>query len=322
MTNTNPLARTVSMMRLDPEVERKTLFEWVPIEKMFVAGYGRPLDQARVSRLRQHWNPDAVGMVFLSLRDDGRYAVLDGHHRASAARAQGMTMLPARVYIDLTYAQEAELFLSFANNKQQSALDRFRARVEAREPAAADILRIVRGQGLKIQPSAGNRQRSKLRAISAVAALDEVYVKHGGAPMLQEVLRLLDTAYPNDSLGLSGSFLVGLAMFLRRYQDNPDYDEHRLTTVLHRAGADEVLLQAKQLKKITLTMTNACYGQAMRNLYNRGLKTRHLPEWVERTEQRESTAQRSQGVRQSHRNRRELEAGGGIRPLPQDERSV
>lgn len=84
-------------------IEEKTLFEWVNILDTFVANYGRPLSETRVKSILKHFDPLGLGTILLSMRDDNRYAIIDGQHRIAAAMEYGMTSVPSRVYIDLSY---------------------------------------------------------------------------------------------------------------------------------------------------------------------------------------------------------------------------
>jgi len=126
--------------------QRQTRFAWVPLGAMFSAPYERPLSQPKVDRILKAWDLRAVGVLYLSERvtpgsEDHAFAILDGRHRQAAAEQHGVASLPALIYQGLTYADEATLYVAFATVNRQTALDRFRARVEAGDPTVSiDLL--------------------------------------------------------------------------------------------------------------------------------------------------------------------------------------
>src|SRR5678816_2340750 len=135
------------------ELDSKTIYEIVPTSKMFVASYGRPLSVAKVQRIARAFDERAIGTVYLSLRNNGEYAILDGQHRVAAANLKGIYELPARVFIDLSYEDEAALYVKFATVNKQTSLDRWRARVIAKEPKVQDITDLLQSIGLTVSYS-------------------------------------------------------------------------------------------------------------------------------------------------------------------------
>src|SRR5258708_7808516 len=99
----------MSVATVPSEIREVTIFERrVPLNRMFVhyrdqpGGYARPLREPRVKKLVAEFDPLGVGVLYLSMRDDGSYWIIDGQHRAEAARRVGLPGLDAYVYIDLT----------------------------------------------------------------------------------------------------------------------------------------------------------------------------------------------------------------------------
>lgn len=265
------------------ELDSKTLFEVVPTSKTFVAKYGRPLAVAKVQRIARAFDERAIGTVYLSLRNNGKYAILDGQHRIAAANLKGIRELPARVFIDLTYEEEAELYVKFATVNKQSSLDRWKARVEAQEPKVKDITDLLDSIGLSVSYSGQSEG-----TLQAVSVIEDIYDKNGRAH-LRNILATIYRTWQGAPRAYTQSILQGLSAFLLRYEsltikdDGVKLDWHRLTDSLANMTPDSLIAKAQQLKGI-LSQSESRYaiGQVILFEYNKGLKTKRLPEWSNR----------------------------------------
>ena len=259
----------------DGDLDRDTIGEWVPVGSMFVAPYGRPVSQAKINNLlRAGFDLEKVGVILVSLRDDGRYAILDGNHRVQAARQVGITAMPCRVFLDKTYREEAELYNAFATVNKQTALDRFRARLEAGELAATEIDGMLRRHGMRVAihgPGVG--------AVAAVFQLDTVYTHHGPR-FLAEVVDLIYDAWDTSARGWTSKTLAGMTTFWMRYRTTAD--RARLVDRL-RLHTPEILLREAGLLRPSLTPdAGSAIGRAIWQIYNTGLRSNALSDWVDR----------------------------------------
>ena len=70
-----------------PDIHHDTLEEQIPISEMFIdPTYSRSIDWPFVNRLAKNWDRSKAGVVYLSLRETGKYAIIDGCHRVEACR--------------------------------------------------------------------------------------------------------------------------------------------------------------------------------------------------------------------------------------------
>lgn len=259
------------------DLREQTLFDWVAVEKMFIAPYGRVFSQTKVNGLRKSFDFNAVGVLYLSFRDkEDMYAVLDGQHRKVAAEQEGYTMLPARIFLDLTYEQEAGLYVRFATVNKQMAVDRMRARLEARDPKALAIRAIVQERGMDVACALADS--SKPRFIAAVYELEKVYDQHGGE-LLTEVCRTLQAAWDDQSRAWSCYLLSGTAAFLARYHGNPLFRYERLITRMRLLSPETILARATMNSKTLQLSKGALVGMALLEIYNDGLRSGKLPAW-------------------------------------------
>lgn len=197
------------------DIDEHTFLERVPISEMFVAPYGRPVGATQIARmLKSGFDPRKLGILTLSLRSDGRYAILDGNHRRTVATHAGLLTLLARVFIDLSYEEEARLFTALNTVNAPSAVDRWRARREFGDPTVVTVESILANRGLKINLTSMEASPGRL---TCVAALEKCF-KERGAIELGEILDILIAAWGDDPAAFTGRMLDGLRMFWARYR--------------------------------------------------------------------------------------------------------
>lgn len=263
-------------------IEQNTVFEVVPTSKMFVAKYGRPLVVAKVQTMVRLFDKNGIGTIYLSLRSDGQYAILDGQHRVAAANLKGLYELPSLVFIDLTYEEEAALYVKFATVNQQSSLDKFKARVEAREPTALDIVDLLDSCGSLYIAYNGPADHG----IQAVSLLENLYRKNGRAH-LRHVLTTIYRTWQGTQRAYTYSVVQGISAFLLRYEgltvqdDGVKLDWQRLTQILQRMTPEGLIAKATQLQGLmSKEKAASAAGQIILHEYNKGLKTHKLPDWT------------------------------------------
>ncbi len=210
------------------------------------------------------------------LRADGRYAIIDGCHRVEACRiADGDdAVLPARVFIDLSLAQEAALWDAFNRYRRRPRqVDTFRARLIAMEPTAMAISKCIERSGLKLD--LGGRQHGA--SIVAVTALESAYRRLGDHGLVV-VLDILREAFGDDERGYQAPAIDGLSMIVSRYGDV--ISRNRLIDALQRLGATRLLTLAHEYRAVHLGMPVAgAWARVVVLQYNRGLRSNALPEW-------------------------------------------
>lgn len=269
--------------KLPRDVQLGTFFERnVPVASMFIdvrtegGGYARPLSEKRAAKLAAEFDRRAVGVLLLSMRDDGRYAIIDGQHRADAALRAGVTELDAYVYIDLTIEDEARLYRQFGDYLKQSARDRYFAAIAERQPEALAIERLLKEYGLRVTNDSG--QQHGVAAVGAIWRVSETWGPH----ILRETFSLLVDAFDGDPLALVGPSIVGAAMFLDRFMTNPAYSRKRLITRLQRAGAAKLEQNALHVVALEHCSKMGAYGKALLAMHDNGAKPENrLGEWPE-----------------------------------------
>jgi hypothetical protein len=156
--------------------------DWIDPELLDVdEAYQRRADQARIDKMVEWFDWRSFGALVVAPRDDGRYSVVDGQHRALAAKAHPLIELVPCVIIKATGAPaEAAAFIGLNKDRKAiSALDGFWASIAAGEHDAERIKEMAERAGLKVlryPASRGEYEPAETVATSAIAAL---MAKHG-----------------------------------------------------------------------------------------------------------------------------------------------
>lgn len=270
------MTMTSDVVPTEDEIGARTVFEDVPVSMTFTdPSYGRAVDASNINRITRDWDPRAVGAVLLSLRPDGRYAVIDGQHRIEAAKKFGVSTIPARVYLDLSHSEEARLYRLFGMHKAQTPLDRFRAAIQERQPKALKIKGIIEGMGLEI--SSGFVADGKIMAIAAVGSIFDRY----GPEMLDLTLRTLYAAFGRQYQAYSRQMITGLAAFIVRYEATCDWV--RLVDRLQEEGTTEINQRYLASKRAYSNSGEGetSMGRVFHDVYNKRARNK-LAAWEDR----------------------------------------
>ena len=249
--------------------------ELVPVDRIRVdERYQRATPSDReAGKLAEKWDDRAAHVIVVHLRDDGYFWCIDGQRRVAAARILGKDAILAKVWMELTPAQEAELFGKLQERLQLSAIDVFKADLFRGEPEAIEIASMLRTYGYEI----GSAHKTSKVIIAAVTMVRKVY-RQQGISGVSDVLALWNDA--DMDVAPAGVVIGGLSQFLARY---PEAKLSRVTQVLSARGDHG-------MKRLALDQKNAklggdavgAWGRAVWAAYNELLRTNRLPDWQER----------------------------------------
>lgn len=207
----------------------------LPVDELFADHtYQRELDEHRVNKMAANYRLALVGIVEVSDRGPHatgpRYAILDGQHRWATVRNRAFgdartPHLPCRVHTGLTVDQEAKLYHELnTTRKQLTGWDRWLARRGAGDPIVRDIEALLDRHGLKVALRGGGNIFRATRTAEKIVELN-------GLPLLDSVISVVRSAWPEDQNGMDGHILHGLAHVLSAYTRD-ELDLERLTAVL------------------------------------------------------------------------------------------
>jgi hypothetical protein len=182
--------------------------------------YQRPLDELRVARMADEFDISLIGVIEVSDRGDGTYAIIDGQHRWALLREVNgnAAYLACNVHRGLSPAQEAALFFTIdATRRRLTGWDRWWSRRGAGDPAVLAIEACVAERGLKVDAP------TKDGVVRATRAC-EVIVDLGGTELLGQALDIVRASYGDSADGLDGDIIGGVANVLHAYSGELDND--------------------------------------------------------------------------------------------------
>jgi hypothetical protein len=124
--------------------------------------YQRDLDTRRAVEMAGTFDRRLLGVLDVSRRDDGRYAILDGQHRhATVVAVTPLAHVVCNVYEGLTVEDEARLFHEL--NQKRKALSWWDTwTMQFHDPAGAQA---VPDQAAQAQPAPRRRRRRRARRL-------------------------------------------------------------------------------------------------------------------------------------------------------------
>ena len=84
--------------------------ERIALSEICIEPYQRVLNNARVKRIADNFDPARVGVLLLSKRGPHSYAIVDGQHRLCAMRQIGVQDAVCIVVVGMSYEDEANYF--------------------------------------------------------------------------------------------------------------------------------------------------------------------------------------------------------------------
>ena len=240
----------------------------------------RQLNEARADAMAADFRPDSLGLITASKRVDGRYYVVDGNHRVSAARkAKYDDLLAVRVFEDLTITEEAGLFLTLNNSQKVQAIDKFKVRITLGDRVATNINKILGMYGLHVDWSAAASPNS----ISAVVTLEKVYRGAGVRPdgeyadlidkVIGTITRTQDVSERRTVF--SRVFVEGLGIFFATFGNR--VDKSRIEDVLSQITPAQLGTKARNLRDAKGGTIGENSAEVIWQLYNNRLRVGKLP---------------------------------------------
>lgn len=166
--------------------------------------------QALIRKIAQHWNWDLCLPLVVSMRPGGGLFVIDGQHRAAAAKLRGdIDQVPATVKTYASPADEAAAFVHLNQLRRPlTKLDVFKAAVAGEDPEARAIMAAIEAAGLKLAPHT-NYTAWKPRMINNIGGIEAAWRRHG-AQATTTALAVLGCAFERDVLRYAGTLFPGI----------------------------------------------------------------------------------------------------------------
>lgn len=238
------------------------------------------VDQRRVDKIAANFDPAALGLFILSERKDGTLVGLDGMHRCFGARKAGYTeLVEARIFVGLSLAEEASLFLMYNDKKDPSAISKYNARVISGDPVFEDIDSILRSHGWEVA------NRSEPGFISCPLKVEVVYRKGAGSvppgehpDLLDTVLYIITGAWKHDPKSVHQAILGGVGQLVGRFGST--IDTRKLITEMASTQPETLISKARVLADVQRGTTDSALAKVLTGMHNSRRRTNLLPDWV------------------------------------------
>lgn len=211
-------------------------FREIPLGNLVVdRDYQRDINESAVQRIVNNFDANKFEPPTVNERSKTVFALIDGQHRYEVARRLSMPTMTCRV-IKVDHATEARLFVELNRNRiWVTPVARFKAEVDAGNPAALEIKECAATRGLTI----GNSKNG----IPAVTALQKVYAR-GGFVGLARLFDTITLSWDADTVRrFSGDIIGGVDLF---FEENPKAEMLRLTEKLSTTTPTMLKAKAQQ----------------------------------------------------------------------------
>lgn len=209
----------VSPGTLEPGEDWPFRIELLPIDDNLIVDdkYQRPVDKAFVRRITLAFDERLVGAIDVSSRGRGKYAIIDGQQRKTAALSAGKTTIFCAIYTGMTLAEEAQMF--FHKNRDRKAMHPFyhyRARLVAGDSVISEVDRIIAKTGWKVGFSS-----LVPNTITAVVSVEEAFALASDVreECLTPTLEILAKLWKGRTADRDARLIRGFARFFRVYSD-------------------------------------------------------------------------------------------------------
>lgn len=246
----------------------------VKVEDLVIdLSYQRKPNADKVSKIIRNFDPNAIGVLICSIREDGIVAVIDGGHRVAALNAMGLGKTDVRclVFFDLTIQQEAEMFTTLNDNRTKpKTSDIFKSKVVAGDPDATSINKIIEAFGLKIANNPG------MNNVRAIGTLTNIY-KREGEDNVVSTFETLISAFDSHSTTFSDSALLAVSKIYSVYGLDK-VNVERLIAVLRSFGNTNMWINTGNAVAKTMNIRDKYLGMVLCaiNEYNKKLRSNRL----------------------------------------------
>ena len=245
----------------------------LPVSCLVVdTGYQRDISGAstrNIQRIAREFDWTKFLPVIVVAIGGGRFAVIDGQHRSTAAATIGIERVPCYV-MDCDYVAAAGAFAAINGNVTKvSAVDIWFAQVEAGEPQTLELKRVLDAADVTIV-NAGSAyfETAPVGHTASVAVLRRAYAKYGG-DLLTTVLQCITQTGDGNRGCIIGAVVAGIADAIRTKKDllaEPSrlfaiFDDIDLTDVLDRARFEAKSTRSNAMSIVTRQI-NAAIARA------------------------------------------------------------
>lgn len=248
-----------SRLKVNPALGSPPTLEFRPVGELLIdASYQRSIDtaasQTLIRKIAMFWDWGLCQPLAVSRRPDGALTIVDGQHRAAAARMRGdIPHLPCVITSYANSGDEAAAFVALNQMRRPlSALDLFKAALAAEDAEATLIMRAMSDAGLSLAKHS-NYTAWRVGDVANIGGIQRYWRRAGEAPV-RLALAALARAWPNEVLRYAGSAFPGFAAVA--------LDETRLRAEPAVLVAELAALAGSQPQSVWRSAAHAAVGDA------------------------------------------------------------
>lgn len=268
----------LNLKDLEPatDIGARPTFEWIPKDWLYVdptyqRGTNSAGSRSLIRKIVEEFAWKKFQPITVTERDDGRYNVIDGQHRAvSAIMHPAVEDVPCWIVEASDSRAQARVFLSVNEDRNPvQPLQAYKAALTAQEPDALQIDKVCREAGVTLAYTLpGASGKLPPRQTQAVSTIRKLLFQHGEGPV-SAALKALVEAYPDTPNQLRGQVISAVTTVFTKHRDRLDRD--RLVRVLVDMDCEDLIEAARAIKKLMGGSTQAGMVEALLRNYDKGL---------------------------------------------------
>ncbi|MBP2229641.1 hypothetical protein J2847_002940 [Azospirillum agricola] len=272
------ISMTMKGLKPSPNLGERPEFLWMPIEWLYVDWlYQRAMSSAKSRRLvrkitEEFWWPKFTPITVTPLDwEAGKFAVVDGQHRAAAAILHpSVAEVPAWVIDAPDVRAQAAAFVGINGDRNgMTTMQLFKAQLAAEEGDAVQVKALCERAGVTIAFHLSNGSRElPPRTTMAVSTIRKLIAKHGEGPV-HKALSTLAEAYVDAPNQLRGQIIQAMTTLFVEHGDR--IDRERLVAAIAPKDCEDLLDAARQVKRLEGGTTDAGMVRALMAAYDHGL---------------------------------------------------
>lgn len=273
MSNDDILKSLSTRQDLDMDI-RDLLIEEINVS-LDENGYQRLIRSRKLQDMVKNVDRAMIDPILVSMREDGTYWCIDGHHRLEAARQRGETTIKCRIVYGLTIEEEAELFVKMAKGRSEiTAYDTYRADLAAKDPNALAVRDMLAAFGFRFVDTTRRvktMRDDRLYPIAAVSTVRDIYRQDDGKT-LERVLDVVTNKWDIEEIMLATErpILAGLARMISRGEGV--LDQKRFQRTLENMSPGAIKSKASTYRVIMGGGEARAVVAAILEKYNSGIR--------------------------------------------------
>jgi hypothetical protein len=165
------------------DVGKQPFLQWIDVKQLVVDGsYQRDIGAAgkkNIIRIAREFDWARFATVVVASADKGKFVIVDGQHRVTAAALRGLPKVPCQIIVGDTPKQALAFAAINANVTKMSTMQLHAARVAANDPEAVRLKKVCEAGGVTLLRYPLDASKQKVGDSMAVVQLRQALDRYG-----------------------------------------------------------------------------------------------------------------------------------------------